>query len=110
MLRRPVSNGWGFDFNYTWSHSLDNVSGSETDGAGVQDAFNPNGYRGPSTFDIRHAVTANAVIELPLQMAGGATCVILPPSVHQDGDRDTSIWRACGLAVDSGLEARTAGR
>jgi hypothetical protein len=65
VLRRPVSNGWGFDFNYTWSHSLDNVSGSETDGAGVQDAFNPDGYRGPSTFDIRHSVTANAVVELP---------------------------------------------
>jgi len=65
VLRRPVSQGWGFDFNYTWSHSLDNVSGSESDGAGVQDAFNANGYRGPSTFDTRHAVTANAVIELP---------------------------------------------
>ena len=65
VLRRPVTNGWGFDFNYTWSHSLDNVSGAESDGAGVQDAFNPDGYRGPSTFDIRHNVTANAVVELP---------------------------------------------
>jgi hypothetical protein len=65
VLRRPVSRGWGFDLNYTWSHSLDNVSGSESDGAGVQDAFNPNGYRGPSSFDMRHAVTANSVVELP---------------------------------------------
>jgi hypothetical protein len=65
VLRRPVSNGWGFDFNYTLSHSIDNVSGAESDGAGVQDAFNPDGYRGPSTFDIRHNVTANAVVELP---------------------------------------------
>lgn len=65
VLRRPVSNGWGFDFNYTWSHSMDNVSGSESGGAGVQDAFNPNGYRGPSDFDIRHSVTTNAVVELP---------------------------------------------
>ena len=31
----------------------------------MQDAFNPDGYRGPSTFDIRHNVTANAVVELP---------------------------------------------
>ena len=31
----------------------------------MQDAFNPDGYRGPSTFDIRHSVTANAVVELP---------------------------------------------
>ncbi|HTK75764.1 MAG TPA: hypothetical protein VL371_10940, partial [Gemmataceae bacterium] len=65
VLRKPVSNGWGFDFNYTWSHSLDNVSGAESDGAGVQDAFNPDGYRGPSNFDTRHAMTANAVVELP---------------------------------------------
>jgi hypothetical protein len=65
VLRRPVSNGWGFDFNYTWSHSIDNASGAESDGAGIQDAFNPNGFRGPSNFDIRHAVTANAVVELP---------------------------------------------
>jgi hypothetical protein len=65
VLRRTFSNGWGFDFNYTWSHSLDNVSGAESDGAGIQDAFNPNGFRGPSGFDIRHSVTANAVVELP---------------------------------------------
>uniref|UniRef100_Q02AQ7 TonB-dependent transporter Oar-like beta-barrel domain-containing protein n=1 Tax=Solibacter usitatus (strain Ellin6076) TaxID=234267 RepID=Q02AQ7_SOLUE len=65
IWRRPVTNGWGFDFNYTLSHSIDNVSGSETDGAGVQDAFNPDGYRGPSNFDIRHQVTANTVVELP---------------------------------------------
>jgi hypothetical protein len=65
VLRKPVSNGWGFDFNYTLSHSIDNVSGSESDGAGVQDAFNPDGYRGPSTFDMRHSATVNAVVELP---------------------------------------------
>jgi hypothetical protein len=65
VLRRAVTNGWGFDFNYTWAHSIDNVSGSETGGAGVQDAFNPGGYRGPSDFDIRHLVTANVVLELP---------------------------------------------
>ena len=65
VWRRPVTNGWGFDFNYTWSHSMDNVSGAESDGAGIQDAFNPNGYRGPSNFDIRHNVTANAVVDLP---------------------------------------------
>ena len=67
VWRRPVSNGWGFDFNYTWSHSLDNLSGNESDSSGtvVQDAFNPDAYRGPSNFDIRHNVTANTVIELP---------------------------------------------
>jgi hypothetical protein len=66
-LRRPVSNGWGFDFNYTWGHALDNGSSSETTGgANLQDAFNPRAYYGPSDFDARHTVSANAVVELPV--------------------------------------------
>ena len=26
-LRRTVTHGWGYDFNYTWSHAIDNGSG-----------------------------------------------------------------------------------
>jgi hypothetical protein len=67
VLRRAVSNGWGFDFNYTLSHSIDNGSASETSGgAALQDAFNPNAYRGPSDFDARHTITGDAVVELPV--------------------------------------------
>jgi Carboxypeptidase regulatory-like domain len=67
VLRRAVQNGWGFDFNYTLSHALDNGSSSESSGgAALQDAFNPNAYRGPSDFDSRHTVTGDAVVELPL--------------------------------------------
>jgi hypothetical protein len=66
VLRRAISNGWGYDFNYTWSHGIDNGSASETSGgATLQDAFNPNAFRGPSDFDARHSVSANAVVELP---------------------------------------------
>ena len=32
----------------------------------MQDAFNPNAYRGPSDFDSRHTVTADAVVEIPV--------------------------------------------
>ncbi|HWC97507.1 MAG TPA: TonB-dependent receptor [Candidatus Sulfopaludibacter sp.] len=67
VLRRAVTHGWGYDFNYTFSHSLDNGSSSETaGGAALQDAFNPNAYRGPSDFDSRHAITADVVLELPV--------------------------------------------
>ncbi len=67
VLRRAYSNGWGFDFNYTWSHSLDNGSSSEGGGGTtLQDSFNPSGYRGPSDFDIRHQITANSVVEIPI--------------------------------------------
>lgn len=72
-LRRAVSRGWGFDFNYTLSHSIDNSPIAES-GAGsvqsgsnevLQDAFNPQAFRGSSMFDIRHNITANSVVEIP---------------------------------------------
>lgn len=66
VLRRAVSAGWGFDFNYTLSHAIDTGSASETSGgAALQDAFNPRAYLGPSDFDSRHIVAADAVVELP---------------------------------------------
>jgi hypothetical protein len=67
VLRRAVSKGWGFDFNYTLSHALDNGSGSETSGgSALQDAFNPNAFRGPSDFDMRQQVTFDYVVEVPV--------------------------------------------
>ena len=66
VLRRAVTGGWGFDFNYTLSHAIDTGSASETSGgAALQDAFNPRAYLGPSDFDSRHIVAADAVVELP---------------------------------------------
>jgi hypothetical protein len=66
-LRRAVSNGWGFDFNYTLGHALDNGSSSETSGGtALQDAFNPRAFYGPSDFDSRHTVTADAVVQIPV--------------------------------------------
>jgi hypothetical protein len=69
VLRRQVSNGWGFDFNYTLSQSIDLASvaesGAGTSGGVIQDTFNPNAFRGRSDFDSRHNITANSVVELP---------------------------------------------
>ncbi|BDC51478.1 hypothetical protein F183_A37940 [Bryobacterales bacterium F-183] len=64
-LRRPVTQGWGFDFNYTLSKSIDLSSGAESAGATIQDSFNPTGFRGLSDFDARHNITANTVVDLP---------------------------------------------
>jgi hypothetical protein len=66
VLRRAFAQGWGFDFNYTWSHSIDNSSGTEAVIGSIQDSFNANSYRGPSDFDIRHNLTANFVVEVPV--------------------------------------------
>jgi hypothetical protein len=75
-LRRTVSNGWGYDFNYTWSHAIDNGSGSQSavdpnDGTyagptSIQNAFCTKCGMGSSDFDARHTINANAVIELPV--------------------------------------------
>jgi len=39
VLRRALSRGVGFDFNYTYSKSLDIASGGTGDSAGIQDTF-----------------------------------------------------------------------
>ncbi len=85
-LRRTVTHGWGYDFNYTLSHAIDNGSGAEGGGIsqggvtspyGITDipnAFNPKEGMGPADFDARHQISANAVVELPVgrgkQLAG----------------------------------------
>ena len=68
-VRRPLTNGIGFDFNYTLSHSIDNSSGAEsgagTSGAVLQDAFHPGAFRGSSDFDARHNITMDILLGLP---------------------------------------------
>ena len=69
-LRRHYANGLQFDFNYTWSHSIDNGSAPESgageNGASIQDIFNINAFRGSSDFDIRQNFNANYTYELPV--------------------------------------------
>jgi hypothetical protein len=65
-LRRAVTRDWGFDFNYTLSHSIDNGSGGESSVGSLQNAFDPRSSMGPSSFDARHQITANVVFELPV--------------------------------------------
>jgi hypothetical protein len=68
-LRRAYKNGVSFDFNYTWSHSIDYGSAAESgagqQGAAIQNIFNVKEFRGSSDFDIRHNITANFLVELP---------------------------------------------
>jgi hypothetical protein len=67
VLRRAVQKGWGFDFNYTFAHALDNGSGSESSGTStLQDAFNPSAFRGPSDFDAKHTISIDYVLQIPV--------------------------------------------
>ncbi len=83
-VRRPLRKGFSYDFNYTWSHSIDNGSGAES-GAGqfggiLQSVFFPGANRGSSDFDIRHNVNFNSVYELPFgkgrKFLSGANAVV----------------------------------
>ncbi len=67
--RKRLSEGLAFDFNYTWSHSLDNGSSPET-GAGqfggvIINSFNIDDSKGNSDFDIRQQWNANFLWQLP---------------------------------------------
>ncbi len=65
------NKGVGITANYTWSHSLDNISSTFTDGyesfygLGYIDAFNPKLNYGNSDFDIRHRLNLAATWDVP---------------------------------------------
>lgn len=66
---RQRMTGVTWDFNYTYSKSLDEASGLQTGGlfgsTFVINAFRPNDQRAYSDFDLRHVVNFNAVWDLP---------------------------------------------
>lgn len=84
-LRRPMSKGLQFDFNYTFSKSIDvgsnaeRVNGFESTFGGFGDqvinSWAPNQLRAVSDFDTKHQINANWVWELPVgrghQLGGG---------------------------------------
>jgi len=73
-LRKRLSHNLQFDLNYTFSHSIDNVSAVANNngnfvGGSTQilcDAYNLNACRGNSEFDATHQVNANFVYDLPI--------------------------------------------
>jgi len=70
-LRHKMSHGMQFDFNYTFSKSIDLASDAERvgtiggTGAQIMNAWSPNQFRAVSDFDATHQVTANWVVDLP---------------------------------------------
>lgn len=67
-LQKRFSQGLEFDFNYTWSHAIDNQSSvtNTVVGAILCDVTNPNACRGNSDFDIHHLMNVNGIYELPI--------------------------------------------
>jgi len=70
-LRHKMTHGFQFDFNYTYSKSIDLASDAERvgtiggTGAQIQNAWRPFQFRSVSDFDARHQFNANWVADLP---------------------------------------------
>jgi hypothetical protein len=70
-LNKNMSNGLQFDFNYTYSHSIDNVSAianfiASSQGYGfLCDARNNRVCRANSDFDQTHTITSDFIYQLP---------------------------------------------
>ena len=69
-LHKNVRHGLQFDLNYTWSHSIDNVSivanQQALGGYGfICDVLRPRECRGNSDFDVTHYINGNFIYDLP---------------------------------------------
>jgi carboxypeptidase family protein len=69
-LHKNAGHGLQFDFNYTWSHSIDNFSliangQSNFTGEFICDATRPRECRGNSDFDITQVFNGNFIYDLP---------------------------------------------
>lgn len=73
-VRKKLSHNLQFDFNYTFSHSIDNSSivannnGNFVNGTNsiICDPYNLNACKGNSEFDAKHQVSASIVYSLPV--------------------------------------------
>jgi len=69
QVTRRLSNGLSFNFNYVWSHMLDNMDSSGWGGhagpAAYQNTYNPGANYASSNFDVRQAFKGYAVYQLP---------------------------------------------
>jgi hypothetical protein len=61
-FKRNLSQGLRFNFNYTWSHAIDNIAGFFKD---YQNEFDTSDQRGSSDADVRHNFVFDASYEVP---------------------------------------------
>jgi len=73
ILRKKLSQGVQMDFNYTYSHSIDNFSAISRNNGNpfnnaqsvLCDAINLGTCKGNSEFDVTHQISTDAVYDLP---------------------------------------------
>jgi hypothetical protein len=103
-LHKNLTNGLAFDLNYTWSHSIDNVSliANKVAFGGygfICDELRPRECRSNSDFDVTQYFNGNFIYDLPFgrgkSFAGGAPRWV---------DEIVGGWSVSGLpSVHSGL-------
>src|SRR5439155_7828400 len=70
-LRHKMTHGIQFDFNYTFSKSIDLASDAERvgtfggTGSFAINSWSPNAFRAVSDFDATHQFNANWIVDLP---------------------------------------------
>ncbi len=67
---KRLTSGLSFEFNYVWSHFLDDQDSAAENGIGgtqiYQSSYAPSANYGASNFDVRSAFKGNAVYQLPI--------------------------------------------
>jgi hypothetical protein len=110
QLHKKLSYGLQFDVNYSYSHSLDNISapanqsfGSNGAGGIMCDSINIGVCYGNSDFDVTHVISANALFAIPVGR-GKAFGTNMPRWL----DEVAGGWQLSGLATwQSGLAFQT---
>jgi carboxypeptidase family protein len=104
-LRRPMTHGVQFDFNYTFSKSIDISSDATRIGAWgglggqIINSWDPNAMRAVSDFDAKHQFNANWIAELPFGRGK-----LLAGNAHGFLDAVIGGWQLSGLfRLTSGL-------
>lgn len=101
-LRHQMSHGVQFDFNYTYSKSIDlcsdaerlGTSGSLNFNGGCQmfNAWSPNLFRAVSDFDTTHQLNANWIVDLPFGRRR-----LIASGVNRAVDAIIGGWQLSGL-------------
>ena len=98
-LRKKMTHGVQFDFNYTFSKSIDISSDAERidaySGLGGQiiNSWSPNALRAVSDYDITHQFNTNWIVELPFGKGRW-----LGRNAHGFADAVIGGWQLSGLA------------
>jgi hypothetical protein len=108
-IRERLKNALTMDFNYTFSKSMDDVSGLQTDAPFTPFILNAalvKQQRSVSDFDIRHVINANAIWQLPFgrghKFLGDSPSVV---NALLGGWQFSSIFRwNSGLPVETPLD------